>query len=157
MARAAPAEVRAIVPDNIKISDMPQFNRDDKKIAFPAWRMQCTERMLASSNIPIERHSTFILGALSGGSLEEIDPSLFRPAWTSSRHQPSQLMGNSLKNLHSCLVPESARPAKGPRRWWTRELDTMLCLLWQSNLSWCPQNQHGKPSRASSCAVHRPI
>ena len=69
--RAAPAEVRAIVPDNIKISDMPQFNRDDKKIAFPAWRMQC-KRMLASSNIPAERHSTFILGALSGGSLEEI-------------------------------------------------------------------------------------
>ena len=68
MARPAPADARH---DNIKISDMPQFNRDDKKIAFPAWRMQC-KRMLASSNIPIERHSTFILGALSGGSLEEI-------------------------------------------------------------------------------------
>ena len=71
MARAAPAEARPIVPDNIKISDLPLYNRDDKKIAFPAWRMQC-KRMLASSNIPIERHSTFILGALAGGSLEEI-------------------------------------------------------------------------------------
>ena len=64
MARAAPADARAIAPgnsDNIKISDMPLFNRDDKKIAFTAWRMQC-KRMLASSNIPVERHSTFILG-----------------------------------------------------------------------------------------------
>ena len=71
MAQAAPAEARAIVPDNIKISDMLQFNRDDKKITFTAWRMQA-KRMLASSNIPIERHATFILGALTGGSLEEI-------------------------------------------------------------------------------------
>ena len=69
--RAVPAEARAFAPDNIKISDMPQFNRDDKKIGFPAWRMQA-KRMLASSNIPAERHSTFILGGLTGGSLEEI-------------------------------------------------------------------------------------
>ena len=69
--RAIPAEARAIVPDNMKISDMPQFNRDDKKIGFPAWRMQA-KRMLASSNIPVDRHSTFILGGLTGGSLEEI-------------------------------------------------------------------------------------
>ena len=71
MARAIPAEARAIVPDNIKISDMPQFNRDDKKITFTAWRMQA-KRMLASSNIPVERQATFILGALTGGSLVEI-------------------------------------------------------------------------------------
>jgi len=62
---------RAIVPDNLKIGDMPQFNRNDKKITFTAWRMQ-SKRMLASSNIPVERQAAFILGALAGGSLVEI-------------------------------------------------------------------------------------
>ena len=55
----------------IKIGDLPQFNRDDKKTTFTAWKMQ-SKRMLASSNIPAERHSGFILGALAGGSLVEI-------------------------------------------------------------------------------------
>ena len=72
MARAAPERVlpeRA--PDNLKIGDLPQFNRDDKKITFGAWRLQI-KRMLASTNIPAERKSSFILGALAGGSLTEI-------------------------------------------------------------------------------------
>ena len=62
MVRAIPAEAQATVPDNIKISDMPQFNRDDKKITFTAWRMQA-KRMLAFSNIPVERQSCFRGGA----------------------------------------------------------------------------------------------
>ena len=57
--------------DNLKIGDMLQFDRNDKKINFPAWRMQA-KRMLTSSNIPVDRHSAFILGALTGGSLVEI-------------------------------------------------------------------------------------
>ena len=58
--------------DNLKIGDMAQFDRNDKKINnFPAWRMQA-KRMLASSNIPVDRHAAFILGALTGGSLVEI-------------------------------------------------------------------------------------
>ena len=71
--RAAPAE--RVLPerahDNLKIGDLPQYNRDDKKITFGAWKMQI-KRMLASSNIPAERQSSFILGALAGGSLTEI-------------------------------------------------------------------------------------
>ncbi len=62
---------RAAHTDNLKIGDIPQFNRDDGKISFPAWKMQ-VRRMLSSSNIPAERHSAFVLGALTGGSLSEI-------------------------------------------------------------------------------------
>ena len=62
---------RAVVPDNFKMSDMPQFNRGDGKIDFPPWRMQ-VKRMLSASNISVDRQSAFILGALTGESLGEI-------------------------------------------------------------------------------------
>ena len=62
---------RVIPPDNLKLGDVPQFNRDDGKISYSAWKMQ-VRRMLAASNIPGERQSAFILGALAGGSLGEI-------------------------------------------------------------------------------------
>ena len=66
-----PAVDMARAVDNLKIGDVPQFNRDDGKISFSAWKMQ-VRRMLSSSNIPAERQSAFILGALTGGSLGEI-------------------------------------------------------------------------------------
>ena len=45
---------RALV-DNLKIGDMPQFNWDDKKITFTAWRMAvekdaCIEQHLGPQN-----------------------------------------------------------------------------------------------------------
>ena len=57
--------------DNVKLGDLPQFNMGDGKIDFPPWRMQ-VRRMLLASNIPVERQSAFILGALTGESLGEI-------------------------------------------------------------------------------------
>ena len=68
-----PADImaRAVVADNLKMSDMPPFNRGDGKIDFPPWRMQ-VKRMLSASNISVDRQSAFILGALTGESLGEI-------------------------------------------------------------------------------------
>ena len=43
---------RALV-DNLKIGDIPQFNWDDEKITFTAWRMAVEKLMLASSNISV--------------------------------------------------------------------------------------------------------
>ena len=62
---------RAPQVDNVKLGDLPQFNRADGKIDFPPWRMQ-VKRMLSASNIPVDRQSAFILGALTGESLGEI-------------------------------------------------------------------------------------
>ena len=90
--RAAPERVlpeRA--PDNLKFGDLPQFDRDDKKINFAAWKMQI-KRMLASSNIPAERQSSFILGALAGGSLTEI-LAFFGPDGPANDIAPAALWG----------------------------------------------------------------
>ena len=68
---SSPAMARVPPVDNLKLGELPQFNRDDGKISYSAWKMQ-VRKMLAASNIPGERQSAFILGALAGGSLGEI-------------------------------------------------------------------------------------
>ena len=93
MAGRAPAE--RVLPerahDNLKIGDLPQYNRDDKKITFGAWKMQI-KRMLAASNIPAERQSSFILAALTGGSLTEI-LAFFGPDGPAADLAPAALWG----------------------------------------------------------------